>query len=64
LLTNDFHADRLNPRNFSRNFRDDTGDSGQSINAERGKCFQVGLNTSASAAVGTSDAQRDGNVFS
>jgi hypothetical protein len=39
LLTHDFWIGRLDARNFSRYFRDDTCDCGKSVNAERGKCF-------------------------
>ena len=53
LLANHSRSYRFNSRNFPRNFRDDAGHSGQSINAESGKSFQVGLNTGASATVGT-----------
>ena len=55
LLANNSRADRLNPRNFAGNFRDDAGDRGQSVNTKSRKRFQVGLNTSASTAVGACD---------
>ena len=55
LLANHSRSYRFNSRNFPRNFRDDAGHGGQSINAKSGKSFQVGLNTGAGATVGTCD---------
>src|SRR6266508_2188563 len=60
LLANNSRADRLNPRNFAGNFRDDARYGGQSIYAESRKRFQIGLNTSAGAAVRPGDSERDG----
>ena len=60
LLANHSRSYWFNSRNFPRNFRDDAGHSGQSINAESGKSFEVGLNTGASATVRTSNGQGDG----
>jgi hypothetical protein len=55
LLVNNIRADWLNSRNFSRNLRDNAGDSGHPINTQRRKRLEIGLNTGASAAVGTCD---------
>ena len=62
LLAHDIRADVLNPRNFSRRFRNDAGDRGQSVNAERAESFQVGLNAGAGAAVRAGNGQRDGTI--
>ena len=51
LLADNSRADWFDPGNFTRNFSDDAGDGGQSINPECGKGFQIGLNTGAGTAV-------------
>ena len=45
---------------FSRRFRNDTGDGGQSINPKCAEGFQVGLDAGSGAAVRTGDGQYDG----
>jgi hypothetical protein len=57
LLANHYRSYLFNPRNFPRNFRDDAGQSGQSINAKSGKSFQVSLNTGTRATIRTGDGQ-------
>src|SRR4029450_10781243 len=59
LLANHSRSYRFDSRNFPRNFRDDAGHSGQSINAKSGKSFQVGLNTGTSATIRTGDSECD-----
>ena len=59
LLANHSRSYRFNPRNFSRNFRDDAGHGGQSVNAKSAKSFQIGLNTGACAAIRTRDGECD-----
>jgi hypothetical protein len=59
LLANHSRSYRFDSRNFPRNFRDDAGHSGQSINAKSGKSFQVSLNTGTSATIRTGDSECD-----
>ena len=62
LLAHDFWIGRLDARNFPRCFRDDAGDCGKSVNAERGKRFQVRLRAGASATVRAGNGEGDGDI--
>src|SRR5206468_7195991 len=63
LLANHSRGYRFNSRNFPRNFRNEAGHGGQSINAKGGKSFQVGLNTGTSATVRTGNGEGEGNCI-
>jgi len=62
LLAHDFRIGRLDPRDFPWCFRDDTGDCGKSVNAERGKRFQVRLRARACATIRAGNSEGDGDV--
>ena len=53
-------ANRFDPRNPLRILCRDAGDRGRAVNSERGKRFQIRLDSRAAAAVGSGDRQRDG----
>ena len=59
LVAHHLRADWFNARDFTGDFRNDAGFSGQSINAQGRKSFEIGLNAGAGAAIGSRDGQGD-----
>ena len=62
LLAHDFRIGRLDARNFPRCFRDDAGDCGKSVHAQRSERFQVRLRARARATVRPGNGESDGDA--
>ena len=60
LFPDEARADWLDARDFAGGFGDDTGDGGETVDAEGRKSLEIGLHAGAGAAVRSGDGQGHG----